>query len=222
MSTVTKQNLSAHRSTNEMYKRTKEMGLETVFDRYEALPAAKPTGTAPNTSLLNGSGVRVNSGIPVNDLIQTNIENIYAAGDVAETVDAVTGDRMLTPIWPNAMAQGKTAGSNMAGVRKFYSSQIALQNAVEFREVPAVAMGITCPPENSSYEILTYYQPSRKLYRKLVLHNNVAVGAILVGDIKQAGLIGALIKKKTPLGEELKDLFLFGRAALRALPEAGS
>lgn len=167
-------------------------------------------GTKANTGFLSGSGVTVNRGIPVDDYMQTNIRNIYAAGDVAETFDAVTGIKGLTPIWPNAMVQGRVAGANMAGIKMPYSAQIAMQNAVEFREVPAVALGITNPPEKDNYEVHTYHQPGKNIYRKLVLKNNIPAGMILVGDIRQAGLIASLIRRKRSVTDELKRKFLHG------------
>ena len=150
-------------------------------------------GTRPNTELMHGTGVKINRGIPVNDYMETSVKNIYAAGDVAETYDAVTGTKGLTPIWPNAVVQGRVAGLNMAGKVQPYSAQIAMQNAVEFREVPAVALGITNPPPERSCEVHAYHQPQKNIYRKLVLKNDVPVGMILVGDIRQAGLTASLI-----------------------------
>lgn len=53
----------------------------------------------------------------------------------------------------------------MTGTERFLSSQIAMQNAVEFREVPAIALGITKPPENEGYDVLFRYEPERNIYK---------------------------------------------------------
>ncbi len=167
-------------------------------------------GTRPNTELLRGTDMVLNSGIPVNDYMETSMENIYAAGDVAETFDAVTGRQGLTPIWPNAMVQGRVAGANMAGRVLPYSAQIAMQNAVEFRQIPAISLGVTNPPDGENYEVHTCHQPQKNIYRKLVLKNDIPVGMILVSDIKQAGLIASLIRRRRPVSEEFKRRFLQG------------
>lgn len=82
---------------------------------------------------------------------------------------------------------------------------MAVQNTVEFRDLPAVAMGLT-QAEGQEYEVLKVYQP-RRLYKKLVLRGDALVGFILVGDIAQAGVYGALLKKQAPV-RRIKDRLL--------------
>ncbi|QGP91002.1 Nitrite reductase [Neomoorella glycerini] len=167
-------------------------------ERLKAEVVIVATGTRPNVDLIRGTGMTVNRGIPVNDYMETSIADIYAAGDVAETKDVVTGKVGLTPIWPNAAAQGRISAYNMAGCRRPYGGMVGMQNAVEFREIPAIAMGLT-QPEGNNYEVLADYQPDRNYYKKLVLRDNILVGMILVGAIHQAGVYGALIKKRAEI-----------------------
>lgn len=155
-------------------------------------------GIRPNTEIVANTGMKINRGILVNDYMETSIPDIYAAGDVAETRDTVTGNVCLTPIWPNASAQGRVAAYNMAGKKRAYGGLIGMQNAVEFREVPAMALGIT-RPSGDNYKVLFEYLPHRNYYKKLVIQGNKLVGMILVGDINQAGIYGALIKNKTDI-----------------------
>lgn len=192
-------------------------GKGVILDDGERLKAdvvVIATGTRPNVEVVRGTGMVINRGIPVNEYMETSIPDIYAAGDVAETKDVVTGQMALTPIWPNACVQGRIAAYNMAGVRRPYGSMVGMQNAVEFREVPAIAMGLTQPPEDQQYEVLQDYQPDRNRYKKLILRYNILVGMILVGTIHQAGVYGALIKKKADLGPFrhllLRDDFNYG------------
>lgn len=156
------------------------------------------TGTRANTDVVKNTDMVLNRGIPVDDFMETSIPDIYAAGDVAETMDIVTGEVGLTPIWPNAGAQGQIAAYNMAGQNRAYGGLIGMQNAVEFRKIPAMAMGIT-QPNSSEYTELIDYAPERNFYKKLVTKENRLVGMILVGDIQQAGIYGALIKNKADI-----------------------
>lgn len=180
-------------------------------------------GAQPNTDLVRGTGIKVNRGITVNSLMQTSVDGVYAAGDVAETVDVVTGLQTVTPIWPNAVVQGRFAGYCMAGRERRYNGMIGMQNSVEFREVPAIASGIT-REDGGDYEILTVYRPEKNIYKKLVIKDNVLKGMILVGDITGAGLYNALIKTKTGIAGIkhllLRDDFSYGhflRAAVKSL-----
>lgn len=164
-------------------------------------------GTKPNIELAKESGVTINRGIPVNEFMQTNIPDIYAAGDVAETIDIVTGQKGLTPIWPNAVSQGRVAAYNMAGHKLPYGGLIGMQNSVEFREIPAIAMGITTPDHPVHYEILTESKPDGMSYKKLVVKDNILVGMILVGNIQSAGVYGALIKTGTNIARFRQRMF---------------
>ncbi|MBS4021541.1 MAG: NAD(P)/FAD-dependent oxidoreductase [Dethiobacter sp.] len=154
-------------------------------------------GTSANVALVRDTGIKINRGIMVDSRMRTSLPDIFAAGDVVETLDVVSGSIGLTPIWPNAVVQGRYAAHNMAGNDKKYSGMIGLKNAVEFRAVPAIAMGASRGTEEEGYEVLTLDQPAYQLYKKLILRDNRLQGMILVGDIKQAGVLGALIRNKT-------------------------
>lgn len=164
-------------------------------ERLKADVVVVATGTRTNVELLKNSGIKYNRGILVDQYLQTSVPGIYAAGDVVETADAVTGQVGLSPIWPNAVAQGRVAGANMAGQRQEYTSRICMQNAVQFRDVPAIAIGITNPTGDDD-RTLVVRRLDHNIYKKLVLRGNILVGMILVGDIRQAGVLSALIRQR--------------------------
>lgn len=62
-------------------------------------------GVTPATSFLEGSGVQLSGGIPVNKNLQTNLPHIYSVGDAALCPDLFTGKPVSNPLWPNALAQ---------------------------------------------------------------------------------------------------------------------
>lgn len=78
--------------------------------------------------------------------------------------------------------QGKTAAFNMTGRTKKAAPLLGMQNAVEFREVPAIAVGLSKAGPAPELEILTFHQPSQGVYRKIVLQENVIKGMIFVGE----------------------------------------
>jgi nitrite reductase (NADH) large subunit len=169
-------------------------------------------GAQPNIEVAQGAGVAVERGIVVDDYMESTVKDIFAAGDVVETADAVTGKSQLSPIWPNAIVQGRIAGLNMAGIPTPYTQQIGMQNAVEFREVPAIAAGITEPEAND--EVIIVERLNRNKYKKFIIRDGKLVGMILVGDIRQAGVYNALIKNKIDVSKTkdylAKEDFNFG------------
>ncbi len=97
-------------------------------------------GVKPVTSFLEGSGLHVERGVPVNDRLQTNLPDIYAAGDAALCRDILSSERVLNALWPNAAAQGEIAGANMSGERLVYRGSMRM-NATEFFGLPVIAAG---------------------------------------------------------------------------------
>jgi NAD(P)H-nitrite reductase large subunit len=77
-------------------------------------------GIRPRTELAKSAGLAVDRGILVNEFLQTNDEDIYAAGDVAQVYDPLTGRSILDSLWNPARTQGHVAGLNMAGSRTTY------------------------------------------------------------------------------------------------------
>lgn len=82
-------------------------------------------GIRPRIKLAHESGLLVDRGIVVDECLQTSITDIYAAGDVAQVYDPITGKTVLDSLWGPAREQGSTAGMNMAGIPTVYSKPIA-------------------------------------------------------------------------------------------------
>ena len=78
-------------------------------------------GVAPAVGFLNGSGISVANGIVVNERFETNVPDIYAAGDVACFFDPLTGRRRRIEHWSNARYQGTQVGRILAGADGGYN-----------------------------------------------------------------------------------------------------
>jgi NAD(P)H-nitrite reductase large subunit len=81
---------------------------------------AYAVGVKPRLELAQTADLAMDRGILVNEFLQTNDPDIYAAGDVAQVYDPSAGRSVLDSLWNPAREQGFAAGSNMAGVRKPY------------------------------------------------------------------------------------------------------
>lgn len=77
-------------------------------------------GIQPHTHLAKQSSLEVDRGILVNEYMQTNDPNIFAAGDVAQVYDPLTKRSAIDSLWNPAREQGSIAGLNMAGRKKVY------------------------------------------------------------------------------------------------------
>lgn len=161
-------------------------------------------GTRPNIDLIKDSGIAYNRGILVNEYLQTSVEDVYAAGDVAETIDKLSNAYVSSYIWPNAMAQGKCAASNMAGRPEEFSSRSSMYNSVQLRDFPLLSMGMVNPQEEC--EIRVQKDAGKRIYRKVVIQDDVIKGLILIGDTTGQNALTAAIRKGTPVAELWEDI----------------
>jgi NAD(P)H-nitrite reductase large subunit len=81
---------------------------------------AYAVGVAPCLDLVQGIGLDVERGILADEHLQTNDPDIFAAGDVAQVYDPLTGHSALDSLWNPAREQGYVAGLNMAGRKSAY------------------------------------------------------------------------------------------------------
>ncbi len=78
-------------------------------------------GIQPRIQLAQSADLKVDRGILVNEYLQTSAKDIYAAGDVAQVYDPLSGQAVLDSLWGPARSQGWTAGLNMAGGQVAYT-----------------------------------------------------------------------------------------------------
>jgi len=164
-------------------------------------------GVAANTGLIKETEIKVNEGIIANNLLQTNIANIYTAGDVCESFDLTLGKLSMNALWPIAVEQGKIAGSNMTGANLNYEGSLGM-NSIEFFGLPVISLGVyKVKADDPSLEELKVLDAKSNLYKKLILKGNILIGAIFAGDIKNSGVFLRLIRERIDISS-IKDKLL--------------
>ncbi|MGH7818226.1 MAG: hypothetical protein ACREQ9_00485, partial [Candidatus Binatia bacterium] len=122
---------------------------------------------------------------------------VYAAGDVAEVRDFVSGEPVIHAIWPTAVDQGRAAGANMAGKNIPYPGSLGM-NVVALFGVTLAEIGRFREAKGDSVEISGSSEGSH--YRKVVVDpKGVMVGAMFLGDengVSEMGVIHHAIKRR--------------------------
>lgn len=79
-------------------------------------------GIRANTGFLEGSGIELmpNRTVKVNEFMQTNDEDIYAAGDCAMVINRITGQPAWSPMGSSANMEGRLLAGNIVGREKAY------------------------------------------------------------------------------------------------------
>jgi len=187
----------------------KEKGrIEAIFTDGRSLEGdvlIVTAGVKARVSFLADSGVEINQGILVDRQMRTNMPNIYAAGDVAETVDFFAGQPGLNPVLPAAVEQGKVAGANMAGQQTDYEGWISM-NTFNFFGNRAFVAGLSMS-RDGDYYTLEENDDARKQFKRLVFHEDRLVGAVLVNTEVDSGVIVHLIRKRAEIGAYKELLF---------------
>lgn len=172
-------------------------------------------GLRPNLDFLaKTKSVRVDMGIVVDKWLKSSVENIYAAGDVAETYDILSGSTSIVGVWPRASEQGYYAGANMADFPKEYAGAYRM-NTFNFEGLSCIVIGDTrigdARMESEQYEAIVRMNLKRQIYQRIILEDDVVKGIEVIGRIVNVGAINRFIRRKVNV-ERFKSNLLAERA----------
>jgi NAD(P)H-nitrite reductase large subunit len=154
-------------------------------------------GVRPNLACVKNGAVETRKGIVVDAGLKTSTPHVYAAGDVAEVQDFVSGEPAVHAIWPTAVDEGRVAGANMAGRVVQYPGSLGM-NVVALFGVTLAEVGRFREIAGDSVEISGSSAGSH--YRKVVVDTRGAiVGAMFLGEengVAEMGVIHHAIRRR--------------------------
>lgn len=148
-------------------------------------------GVAPNTVLARAAGVRTGTtgGIITDQRQETNLDNIYAAGDCCEVKNLVTNKGMFLPLATIASKAGWVAGENAAGGKAEYRGAIRAI-AVRVFDIEVVQVGIGCDEaKGAGFDVVM--ESVSAWSRVAVMPGSSRVTVRLIADRKSRRLLGA-------------------------------
>ena len=152
--------------------------------------AVVASGVRPNIDIAKAAGLEVRRGIVADACLRTSAPEIWAAGDVAEVIDLLSGEPVVPAAWPVAVSQGITAARNMAGAGMAWEPTVAM-NSVEVAGVPLVSAG-TLEAEPGD-QVLSCRHGDH--YRRIVMRDGKVRGVVCIGDIRSAGVLSGLVTR---------------------------
>ncbi len=78
------------------------------------------TGVSPNISFLKGSAIAIKRGVLVNRHFETNVPDVYAIGDCAESSDPPPGRNGIEQVWYTGRMHGETLALTLTGRKTAY------------------------------------------------------------------------------------------------------
>lgn len=151
------------------------------------------TGISPNIRLAKDAGLHVQRGIVVNDYLQTNDQNIFAAGDVAEYRGTIGG------IWPAAVDQGVVAAKNALGYSTKYPGTTPL-HILKVAGIDLTSIGKKFADMAGEKEIV-HNAKENEQYVKLVHDGKYLKGAVVLGVSGIGFRLEKLIKNNKSIEE---------------------
>jgi len=164
------------------------------------------TGVRANVELAKNAGITIGEsrGIRVNKRMQTNCEDIYAAGDCAESICGITNRPILIQLGTNAVRQAKVAGINAAG--GYTTIQPSLGSAVSrMFDIEVGATGVTeYMAKRHGMEVVSatftsktrapYYPGATPIWIKLIVEKEMEriVGAQIIGGEEVTHRVNAI------------------------------
>ncbi len=166
-------------------------------------------GIEANTEFVRQNGIACGLGVKVDAAMRTSVRNIFAAGDVTETVNMLTGKPRVLGQWYPAIQQAQTAAYNMlnegetrqiAFVDKFYNATFLC--GLDFVAVGATTQSTRIP---LFQEIIA--PPKPRSYRKVLLRNGIPVGILFLGEREHALAFKRAIEQQANLLPVVHRLF---------------
>jgi nitrite reductase (NADH) large subunit len=167
-------------------------------------------GVRPNVSLAKEAGLHVERAIVVNDTLQTLSDpRIYAVGECIQHRNAIYG--LVAPLWE----QANVCATHLAGfgIGRYQGSVVSTKLKVTGISLFSAGDFIG----NKDTQDLLFKDPKRGVYKKLVVKDNVLVGAVLYGDTQDGPWYFDLIQSQQNIGAWRSKL-VFGKGF--CVPEA--
>jgi assimilatory nitrate reductase electron transfer subunit len=167
-------------------------------------------GTRPETALARDAGLAVERGVVVDDQLRTSDPAVFALGDCAQHAGVVGG--LVAPAWE----QARVVADVLTGGTARYRPTPAVTR-LKASGIDLAAMGASTDQDG---ELLTFADPARGTYAKLLVRDNRLAGAIMLGDNPAVGTVIQLFDRGAPVPADRRALLL-GRP-FGASPQADS
>ena len=166
-------------------------------------------GIEPIIDFVQSAGIACGRGVKVDRSLKTNLPDIYAAGDLIETPDPLTGRSRVIGQWYPAIQQARAAAYSMLDLLdikhtirfgNFYNASILY--GLEFASVGLS----TVPKDGKDYQEIVA-DPQPRVYQKAILKNGVVVGMLALGDRRNVMLFKRAVDAGVNLSSVAARLF---------------
>lgn len=154
-------------------------------------------GVDPVTGFVDGSGIELDNGIVVDERFQTNVPDVYAAGDVARFYDPLFKKRRRIEHWSNANYQGTEVGKILAGGEGGYDTVSSF-----FTEIFGITIRVFGDARRDAEVVVHGSLRDNDMYA-LYAEGGQVIGALSVGQTED---VEELLKQQIAAHAPLSDV----------------
>ncbi len=176
-------------------------------ERIECELVGLTAGVRPNIDFLKESNLEVGRGIKVNKFLETNMPNVYAAGDCAEVQETVPGRRPIEAVWYVGRMMGETLGHTLTGNKIAYEPGVWF-NSAKFFDVEYQTYGNVLANEQEGETTFYWKHPTKHISFRAVYDSETKAlkGINNFGIRLRHKICDAWIKSNTPIEKIMVEL----------------
>lgn len=172
---------------------TELRGIVTRHGEHHATILGVGIGIEPDFSWLRDAGIEVGAGVKANEFLETNVPDVFTAGDVAEFFDPILGRQIQIGNWMNAMSQGRTLAKTMTGERTRF--QLVSSYATNVLGLEIIFVGDVEKAAAEKIELIGSLETGG--ITQVFERDGRVVGAAIIGRNKDRAPITKAIQEKT-------------------------
>ena len=185
-------------------------------ERFEADFAGVAIGLNFNTEFIRDTNIELDNGIIVDEHMQTNVEDVYAAGDITRFHDIILGERAQNGAWGSAKEQGSIAGQNMAADAEKAQFEWVSSYSITHFDFPFLSFG---HPTLGDRTVDRKYDEGT--WRRVTIRDGRVIGGVLIGDLAAQSALKKLARRQVDVtGNE--ELLLKESIDVEAFQEAAT
>ena len=166
-----------------------------------------------NTEFLEGTPIETDNGVVVDEQMETNVEDVYAAGDITQFWDTILDERAQNGAWGSAKQQGAVAAKNMVDPDADEEFRWVSSYSITHFDFPFLSFG---HPTLGDDECEDSYGENE--WRRLTFKDGKLIGGVLIGDLSQQSKYKRLIREERQVADK-KEMLLEKDVDIDALEE---
>lgn len=156
----------------------------------------------PSLDFLKSAGVETKNSILANEYLETNVKDIWTAGDIAEYKDLLLEENIQLGNWVNAHEQGRVAGLGMVGKKTQFKF-------ISFYTTQAVGVNIAFVGDSRllpDRQVIQRGSPEINSYARLLIVGKELIGSTLINRTSEMNTISKLIENNVDVSNHLAEL----------------